>query len=449
MTIPRTINEMSVSKVREILKTGNLEINQKKRYERYVKLVDGLTSKENKPKIISYKEKKEEVHNRRVQSILTNKELTSGQRKVMEEYYKWLISFFTSIDTRRGYLQCVKTLALRAKKEFKELTKEDMQNYFIDSEKKYNLDERTIWDNKRSLRTFFRWLYNTKEDEYPEVVSWISLKKNGKTRLPEDVLTIEEIKEMIRVADNVRDKALLFTLYETGVRRGEFLKLQLKHVQFDKYGAVIYIPQGKTDSRRLRLIDCVPDLKNWYELHPLREDPEAALWIDLGSWMGNALGEDGLKRIIKRYARVLNIPSNKAYTHSFRHARATEMARQGFNESELRIMFGWSKTSDMPSVYIHLAGSDVEEKILRKKGLLKDENELKEDMFKPKICPACKKVNSATVKFCSNPSCNYILDYKFALEVDKIQSEKLSEIEEFLQLPQIKELAKRFLENRK
>jgi len=49
-------------------------------------------------------------------------------------------------------------------------------------------------------------------------------------------------------------------------------------VQFDKYGAVVIV-NGKTGMRRIRLIECVPDLQLWINMHPLRDDPKALLFI--------------------------------------------------------------------------------------------------------------------------------------------------------------------------
>lgn len=87
---------------------------------------------------------------------------------------------------------------------------------------------------------------------------------------------------MIKACHNVRDKAIISVLYESSVRVGEFLGIKIKNVQFDKYGAVIVV-HGKIGWKRIRLVSSVPHLSNWIEHHPLKDNPEAPLWIGLGS----------------------------------------------------------------------------------------------------------------------------------------------------------------------
>lgn len=66
------------------------------------------------------------------------------------------------------------------------------------------------------------------------------------------MLTPEDIEKLIDVAGNLRDKAFIAFLYESGARRGEVFSIQIKHIQFDEMGAVVTLPKGKTGARRIR-----------------------------------------------------------------------------------------------------------------------------------------------------------------------------------------------------
>lgn len=74
---------------------------------------------------------------------------------------------------------------------------------------------------------------------------------------------------MLGVCDNQRDRALIFTLYESGLRASELLSLKIKNIQFDRYGAVIILPRRgrknglKTGQRRIRLFDSMPQIYNY------------------------------------------------------------------------------------------------------------------------------------------------------------------------------------------
>ena len=70
-------------------------------------------------------------------------------------------------------------------------------------------------------------------------------------KLPEELLTEEEIQKMISSCANLRDRALVSVLYESGCRIGEIGNLRIKDVLFDEYGAKIDV-LGKTGARRVR-----------------------------------------------------------------------------------------------------------------------------------------------------------------------------------------------------
>jgi len=82
--------------------------------------------------------------------------------------------------------------------------------------------------------------------------------------LPEDMLTREEIEALIDNCPNSRDRALIATLYESGMRKGELFSIKIKSVQFDENGTVINIPDTmatKTGARRIRIVYATEFLK--------------------------------------------------------------------------------------------------------------------------------------------------------------------------------------------
>ncbi|RPJ79505.1 MAG: hypothetical protein EHM20_01215 [Alphaproteobacteria bacterium] len=70
------------------------------------------------------------------------------------------------------------------------------------------------------------------------------------------MLTREEIEALIDNCPNSLDRALIATLYESGMRKGELFSIKIKSVQFDENGTVINIPDTmatKTGARRIRI----------------------------------------------------------------------------------------------------------------------------------------------------------------------------------------------------
>ncbi|MCM1988023.1 tyrosine-type recombinase/integrase [Methanococcoides seepicolus] len=119
--------------------------------------------------------------------------------------------------------------------------------------------------------------------EKPELVDWVTIKTNHRNnKLPEELLTEDEVKQMIDVANHPRDKTIVAVLYDSGCRISELGNLKFKHIQFDQYGAVITV-DGKTGMRRVRLISSVPYLSAWIAIHPDNDNPDAYLWIGRGA----------------------------------------------------------------------------------------------------------------------------------------------------------------------
>jgi len=76
----------------------------------------------------------------------------------------------------------------------------------------------------------------------------------------------------------------------------------------------------------------------------------------------------------------------------------------------------------MPSVYIHLAGDDVDEAMCMLNGLQR--NKKREEQLKPVVCPRCNNKNLLGSKFCNK--CG-ILDIQKAIELDQTRA-KLDEL---------------------
>ena len=257
--------------------------------------------------------------------------------------------------------------------------------------------EWTKYDYKRSVKKFFRWLGKEKE------VSWLKCNGIKNRKLPEEILSEEDIEKLIGSATSIRDKALIAVLYESGCRVGEFLSMRIKNVSFDRYGAVIVV-HGKTGCRRIRLVSSSPYLAEWMNMHPFRDNPEAWLWISLHNF--KRLAYNSLRTILRTVAKKAGV-KKKVNPHAFRHARATHLANF-LTEAQLKEYFGWVQDSDMASVYVHLSGRDVDRAILKLYGIETEESKNGGELLKPRKCLRCGEINPATNKVCRR--CFFPLD---------------------------------------
>lgn len=252
------------------------------------------------------------------------------------------------------------------------------------------------WLYKFAMRKFIKWVHtgDLNGGEYPKCVSWIKQKRR-KRGLGREILSQAEVKRLIDGAESQRNRALLFVLYESGARAGEMANLKIKDFEPDQYGGILRL-DGKTGPRRIRIFEAVPDLQLWLSMHPDKDNPEAPLWLGR-RFKDKPIHRRTLFDIVVEHAGKAGI-KKKISPHSFRHSRATVLATV-LKEAQMREFFGWSKNSDMPSIYVHLSGRDVDQSLFEHYGI-KPREELQDSPLKKKICPRCNVENSASARFC-------------------------------------------------
>lgn len=324
-------------------------------------------------------------------------ELTPRNKELLKKFYD---------QNQVGKLRQLKTLkvlrniGLKLNKDFDKTTKEDIQEY-VNWLNKSDYSEWTRHDYKAILKLFYKWLLGNNE-EYPEQVKWVKQnKKYGRTKLPEELLTQEDVYNLLRNAETDRNRALISLLYETGARIGEVRGLRIKNLSFDQFGCKLTL-NGKTGMRRVIVRECVPYLKAYLNNHPRINDPESFVFL---SNAGNFMSYVGTCKILKGTFERTGL-KKKCNPHLFRHSRATFMANH-LTEAQMKNYFGWTQSSEMASVYVHLSGRDVDEAVLSNVyGLKQVKDEAEKSKITPKTCPKCKELNPVTNKFCglcSNP----------------------------------------------
>jgi len=331
---------------------------------------------------------------------------------------------------------CARYLAQWLGKDFSSATKEDLIELVSSMDSK-DYSEYTVYDFKIVLKTFYKWLKG-KDEEFPEVIKWLKPKlRNEKHKLPEELLTVEEVEKLANATTNPRDKALILVLYESGCRIGELLYLKLKNVQFDNYGGVLLV-NGKTGSRRVRVIASVQVLGQWLQEHPDKDNPNAPLWPSrLGRYEPVPLSYPSVLAMLKRIKGESGV-KKRIYPHLFRHSRATALASK-LTEAQMKEYFGWTQCSDMAAIYVHLSGRDVDSTLLQMYSLKETPVE-KEPKLDIKICHRCKERNSPGQSFCGR--CGNPLDERKLLVDYNMQANEL--MNALFQDPEVKEfLAKK------
>ena len=321
-------------------------------------------------------------------------------------------------------------------KDPKRVTKKDVENWLKllregkiivrKGKKEKEVSEWTIVNYVRDFKAIMKTVKGTKD--YPKCVDWIKLPSTSRliksNNLKDKILTEDEIIALVNAAKEPRVKALIMVTYDSGGRAGEILNLRIRDVEFTEYGAKIRIT-GKTGERTIALIKSEPYLRQWLNVHPLRDDPNAYVFITKWKKEYKRITISAFEKTLKRLAEKAGIKKN-VYPHMLRHTRGTNLASK-VTEQELKIIMGWTKDSRMASVYVHLSGRDAEKAILRAEGIKTKEIKREEkSKLEPKICPRCNRQNPFDAKYCYY--CGMVLEEKTAFEVIKREKEAMPKL---------------------
>ena len=254
-------------------------------------------------------------------------------------------------------------------KDFIKADKKDIENLVLKI-KEQGYTAWTIKDYKVAIKKFFRFLKKEK------ITSWIktTIKDKDKNDIPNEVLTEEEIKQMISKARSSRDKVIINVLFESGCRISELLNIKIKDIAFEQDYAMLNV-NGKTGQRKIPISESIPLLKVWLNENSDKDKEDYVFNIPYTT----------IDSLLKSLAKKCDI-TKPVNPHAFRHARASILALK-LKQAQMELFFGWKHGSNMPQIYYHLNPEDLIQELMVK--------------TKTRKCYDCGFENPVDLKFCS------------------------------------------------
>lgn len=312
---------------------------------------------------------------------------------------------------------------------FEEAKKEDILGYIASMK---GLSDITISRSKTYIRMFYKWIYGVKKKyEYPEVVDDPRLVpqivKNKKK--PRDLLTNEEIRKLLEVSNNDRQRCIIMlSIGEGGLRSGEIASLNVGSVEFDDRGVKVWIEKSKSKERYVRLIHAEPYLRNYlnqeYSLD--KNNKENPLFYGMaGKEHNTRVRGSALTDLLQRLGHKAKI-KKRIYIHLGRAINISKLNKKGMSAEISAKRFGITANT-LRNVYLTIDDKDADEVYLKTEGKQTDKeiiNNRKEDaLLEPRICTRCQARfpdkpelwrHSSTALYCS---CGMVLD---PIEAEKI-----------------------------
>jgi integrase/recombinase XerD len=209
-----------------------------------------------------------------------------------------------------------------------------------------------------AVRFFFQWMARQHHLLY-NPASELELPRRQK-RLPRHILTVAEVEQILNSIDTaeendpeptglgVRDRAMLETLYSTGMRRGELVALHVDDLDLERGTAHIRQGKGSKD----RVVPVGERACRWIEKYLGAIRPlylEASGELDAGVLFlarhGQGMQGKQLSVIVKRTIEAAQLERFQdthpnAACHLFRHACATHMLEAGCDIRYIQALLG-------------------------------------------------------------------------------------------------------------
>jgi integrase/recombinase XerD len=223
---------------------------------------------------------------------------------------------------------------------------------FLQKDRREGLSAATAARRLAALKSFFSFLLAENRLRANPAENISSSVKS--LHLPK-ILSTEEIEALLAQPDRtpagLRDRAMIETLYATGMRVSELIFLDCCHVNKDAGYIVCFgkrakerlVPVGKTALFFL--------CKYIEEARPflIKQQAEAALFLNSS---GQRLSRQRLWQLIKQYAKKAGI-TKELTPHTLRHSFATHLLENGADLRSVQELLGHSDISTT-QIYTHL-----------------------------------------------------------------------------------------------
>ncbi|HET9762728.1 MAG TPA: site-specific tyrosine recombinase XerD [Casimicrobiaceae bacterium] len=176
-------------------------------------------------------------------------------------------------------------------------------------------------------------------------------------RLPKS-LSEREVESLLEAPNTdtplgLRDRAMLETLYATGLRVSELVGLTLAQVAFDM-GVVRVIGKGAKE----RIVPLGEEAIAWLKRYLAADRPGPAGHRKSGAVFvtarGEALSRQAFWQLVKRYATKAGIARAGLSPHTLRHAFATHLLNHGADLRVVQLLLGHSDITTT-TIYTHVA----------------------------------------------------------------------------------------------
>ncbi|MES2379541.1 MAG: site-specific tyrosine recombinase/integron integrase [Bacteroidota bacterium] len=265
----------------------------------------------------------------------------------IEQFRRWLSSKRYSPNTIKTYTEALHTFLKHYNdKEITLINNEDViafNNEFILKNKLSSSYQNQVVN---AIKLFFRQIESTNIN-----VDFVHRPKREKL-LP-NILSKEEVKQILNAHSNIKHKAMLSLIYSCGLRRSELINLRLADIDSKRGVIIIRQSKGKKDriaplSEKILII-----LREYFIAYKPKN------WLFEGQNNQGQYDERSLSNVLKQALEKCKI-TKPVSLHWLRHSYATHLLESGTDLRYIQEILG-HKSSKTTEIYTHVSTKSLQQ----------------------------------------------------------------------------------------
>jgi len=277
----------------------------------------------------------------------------------VEQYFRNLYRRNVSVHTLKTTFTAIQSflefLRKHGKSHLSSLIQEDLEA-LVESQQDRGLKPCSVKNNLRQVQTFLRYLIA--RGIVPSDVLARPIRIKVPDALPRAMDPLD-VKRLLSVIQNVRDRAMIVVLLRTGMRIGELLQTRVSDVHLGERKILLWVGEKNRTGRVVYLSeDASEALRVWIQK---RDVQKPMLFY---AQRRNTMSYTGARRLLGKYLQKTNL-SDKGYSlHCLRHTCATQLLNAGMRLECLQQLLGHS-TVEQTRRYARLTDKTREEEYFR------------------------------------------------------------------------------------
>ncbi len=266
--------------------------------------------------------------------------MTEITQEYLKDYQNFLFIQRVAEKTREAYLRSVTELSAFHKSLPEKLTNDKIQDFLL-----YNIREKELaWSSCNvlfcGLKKYYGEFLGRGEAEF-------SIPPRPRSKQLPMLLSREEVNRLLNAKENLKHRALLATVYGSGLRVSEAVRLRPEHIESDRME--IRVEQGKGHKDRYTVLsqNGLELLRDYYRAFQPEE------WLFFGKDKASPMSIGTGQSIYYQAKEKAGITKGRGI-HTLRHCFATHALESGV---ELYIIKRWLGHTSIKTTckYIHLS----------------------------------------------------------------------------------------------